>query len=200
MSTKWLSLIAALTFFSALWLPRPSDAGSVYGTWSGVETGYAQEYLNGHFLGTTYLSPMPATLYISYDPSQPFVDVDINSKFSVDMSGISITGAPIDFGPESASGSIFGGYGYYGLSPVANYFVNYESILPDGMLVTGGDSAVADITYLNLDGNRTGGVLFFSFQTVPEPSSIVPAASAVLMIVIFAWTRSCRPRPRRRLS
>ena len=68
---------------------------------------------------------------------------------------------------------------------------------PDGFMaksfMTSDGNIVADMTFRNgqADGVGTTYIIHETFQgsTVPEPSSLVLAASAMLMILTFAWMR-----------
>jgi hypothetical protein len=93
------------------------------------------------------------------------------------------------FGPTSATGSLLP-YGGLGNGGAGNFFLTYEAILPDGMIEVGNGSALADITTGIRDGAQNYNVGFATFQsTIPEPSSIVQAALAILTIAIVACTR-----------
>jgi hypothetical protein len=83
------------------------------------------------------------------------------------------------FGPNAASGTFYGdaypGPGYLG-APIVNYAVNYSSIFPGGIIHTSGGVANADVSGLTIGPTGDGAVFFFSFQSVPEPSSLALAA------------------------
>jgi len=102
------------------------------------------------------------------------------------------------FGPNSASGSVLGDVtanpGYLGY-PVGDFAVNYQSILPDGAIDTSSGSADGDMFLAMGHPILFGETVFVSFQTVPEPSSMVLAGAALLMTGIFEWMRRFRPRP-----
>jgi len=188
--TQKLSLIVALTLLSATSLTRSSHAGAVYGTWSGGETVITQEFLYGQYLGTSYRTNIPATCCISYDSGADALSMSIN-----DMSFWGQVRYPqtVFFGPESASGSVSVN-NYPGGGGAGDFFLTYRSILPDGTIDTSIGGAVADITLDEVGPDGTGNVYHASFQSVPEPSSIVQAASGVLLIAIFAWIERHRSR------
>ncbi len=117
--------------------------------------------------------------------------------------GLSIT-------PDSStepSGSVSGGSGFASIDPQSaggstsvlggggvtsgEFFATFESIMPNGQIV-GGLSASANVDFAEAIGNK-----FYrsdiQFTTVPEPSSIVQGALAVLMVGLFAWFRGFGP-------
>ena len=176
--TRKLSLIAVLTFFSAISLPRSSCAqDSYFGTWSGVASFTDTEYLNGQISGVTTGS-IPAMFGFSYYPSVQISSISIyTDNFTTIASLNGYDPQSLDVGGGVVSGTIYG-EGAFEVGPsIGNFSVSYQSILPDGFIDTVGGSAVADITLLigALGTTGTGEVVFASFQsqTVPEPSSIV---------------------------
>ena len=62
-------LIAALAFFSAIWLPASVHAQSIYGGWTGVETGYTTTYVNGLAVSTSLIDG-PSVLNVPYYPPE----------------------------------------------------------------------------------------------------------------------------------
>ena len=74
-----LGLTAALTFFSAISLPRAACAQgltvpSATGTWSGVESYSTVDYLNGQIIGessTTFASTLTLEFIFPYSDSFP---------------------------------------------------------------------------------------------------------------------------------
>ena len=207
--TRKIGVIAVATLLSALSLPRSSSAqaypfpppyglpGPVYGSWTGFETfeisvyKIGQQQPIGGFSGSG-----PATLTIGAD------FMEIGTIWG--QGGVSID----QLGPTSASGGFGANYGPGGFGS-GNFFVTYQSILPDGQIDVGNGTAVADLTagyYYLVPGTTPGSyelgetVSFATFTTVPEPSSIVPAALAVLVIAVVARMRGFCRRPSARLS
>jgi hypothetical protein len=199
--TPKLGVIAVATLLSALSLPRSSSAqgfpspdpvGPLYGSWNGFETFEISVYKNGQQQPVGGFSGSgPATLTIGAD----FIEIgDIFGQGGVSFDQL---------GPTSASGlyNFFDGPGGF---TSGNFFVTFQSILPDRQIDVGNGTAVADLTSGFFYGLPDGGVGetvgFATFTTVPEPSSIVPAALAVLVIGVIAWMRGFCRRPRARLS
>ena len=91
--------------------------------------------------------------------------------------------SPDAFGPTSANGSLLPVRGLDGQS-FGNFAVSYEAILPDGNIVVGDGNALADLTEITF-GENGETITFASFSNIPEPSSIVMATSATLLIL--AW-------------
>jgi|SRR5208283_3490603 len=189
MGTKALGLVAALAFFSALSLPRSSSAQDVYGNWDGAVTFSIDEFQGGVLVGASsgaYYGEMS----LDYSTSDHLLSMTIG-EFEI------IGYQQFDpFGPNSATGTVFGDH-FPGFPPfpIGNFSVNYQSVLPDGSINTSNGFAAGDI-FINAAGEAaTGEVIFTSFQTVPEPSSVALAGAALLLIGIFAWMRRFRPRP-----
>ena len=179
-------LVGALICFSACSLPRTSHAVPVYGTWTGIETFDTQVYSNGQLVSDTSGSNVPATFSTEY--------YDFANVLSVSINALSLDGyySSSPFGADSASGTLLVNSGYFGYN-VGNFALSYQSILPNGQIDVGAGMAVADITIIDVDGNGNGEIDFASFQSIPEPSAIVLAATAVPLIVFLAWRRGFRP-------
>ncbi len=207
MSTRGLGLIAALAFFSAVSLPRSSCAGEIHGDWYGAVTFDIVQYGAG--------PPISSSGAYYGEMSLDYIDTPAEQELSMTIGGYTIIGGQFanpslffpnnPFGANSASGSVFGtvfpGPGYLGY-PVGNFAVNYQSIPPDGSIDTSSGYADGDMFLAIGHPILFGETIFVSFQTVPEPSSIVLAGAALLMIMIgiFAWMRRFRPRPWSRLA
>jgi hypothetical protein len=200
MKTQKLSLIAAATFLVVLSLPRSSSAQTIDGYWRGFES-YTTTVNLGLGQFETYSGSGPASLSIYNLPFD-------SSDFAVQLSG-SFPGSdelaagvlsPAVFGPTSAAGSIFP-FGGAPISTFANFFVTYQSILPDGQIDVGNGGGVADFTSFNI-APPVGleSTTFATFTTVPEPPSIVLAALAALVIAVVARIRGFRARPWFRVS
>jgi PEP-CTERM motif len=190
--TQKVRLIVAATAFVALALPRSSSAQFLppsLGTWTGYDTYkiFTTNASTGQLI-SSYSGSGPATLSIGTDT------MTIEGDFPFPIIGV---GSSSRFGPTSASGSISFNGGPGG-SAVGNFFVTYESILPNGQIDVGNGSAVADLTTGVLDDFdgpiSTWTVIhsFATFTTVPEPSSGVLAGLAILVIAAVAWMRGFR--------
>jgi len=190
MKIEKLSLIAAATFLSVLSVPGSSSAqivGTPIGEWSGVysfqttvyDFGKPTEHYSGGGRGYLVLS------YTGF----PDWEMTITPNF------ISVGGRlspPDPFGPTSASGSLLA-FGGPGGSSYGDFSVTYESILPNGQLDVGDGSAIADLTRIFYI-NELESITYATFTTVPEPTSIVHAALAVIVIAVVASIRAFRKR------
>jgi len=107
---------------------------------------------------------------------------------ALSANGDSIPPPDVSFGPQSGSGSA-NVNDYPGGYEIGNFFLTYQSILPDGMIDTSAGGAVADITLASDDPNGLPQIFYASFQTVPEPGSLAQAATGVLLTAIFACVR-----------
>ena len=95
------------------------------------------------------------------------------------------------YDPQGASGSMNTDI-YPRYYDTGNFFVSYQAILPDGSIDTTGGFAVADMNVIDVNaitGATTNTIISFQGAGVPEPSSLVLAASGILMVSIFAWMR-----------
>ena len=205
--TRKHGLIAALICFWAISLACSSYAqgpGSVYGTYTGVES--YQEFvvpIDGQPpVVSSSGSGIPATFSFSASPASPYglVGLSITPDSSTEP-GASVGGASnsLEVGSQSATGSTVS---YGGEGATTGFFsATFEAIMPDGQIV-GGLSASADIdlVYFSLGGGGEYNHYDVQFSAVPEPSSIVQGAMAILMLVLFAWFRGFRPRSWLRLS
>jgi PEP-CTERM motif len=199
--TQKVRLIAAATAFVALSLPGSSSAQFLppsLGTWTGFDTFdiTVTNFSTGQLISSDSGSG-PATLSIG------------NDSMAIEGDHVPIFGTggftPSDpFGPTSASGGIDFNGGPGG-STVGNFFVTYESILPNGQIDVGNGSAVADLTTIEFDfmdplSASTVIESFATFTTVPEPSSGMLAGLAILVIAAVACMRGFRRRLQARLS
>jgi hypothetical protein len=203
-------LIAAATLLSALALPRASSAqfppGTVYGDWIGNESYTTSVYQSGQLIDS-YSGSGPAGFSFFAEPvNEPswamFLELAGGDPFS-DVKFVAILGTD-PFGPSSAIGSLFPVGGPGGQS-TGNFFLTYQSILPDGQIDVGGGTATVDLTQVFFPNPGAETITFAAFQSpsvssLPEPASIVHAALAVLVIAIVAWMRGFRPRQRARLA
>jgi hypothetical protein len=198
--TQIVRLIAAATAFVALSLPRSSSAQFSFsqpsGTWTGVDTFdiTVSNVLTGQLIRSDSGSG-PATFSIGNDT----MTIEGGAVFPI----IGVGAFPL-VGPTSASASINFTDGPGG-SEVGNFFVTYESILPNGQIDVGNGSAVADLTSIEFTNPESFAIQTFIFATfttlpVPEPPSSVLAGLAILVIAAVAWMRSFRRRLQARLS
>ena len=210
--TQNVRLIAAATAFLALSLPQSSSAqffpplfpSPPIGTWTGYESYdilVSSDFPGGGSLSKVYSGSGTATLYIGLDYMYIFGPGNVAAGPGV----VGSQGAfvpPDPFGPTSASGSLFFDSGPAG-SATGNFFLTYESILPNGQIDVGNGSAVADLTTIGYGlGPPDFAVItsFATFTTVPEPPSSVLAGLAILVIAAVAWVRRFRRRAQARLS
>jgi hypothetical protein len=189
MSTRAFGVAAALAFVLAISLPRCSSAQDVSGVWDGAVTYSVDQFQGGLPVGSTsgaYFGQMS----LDYSPS--------NDLLSMSIGQFQITGYQFfdPFGPDSATGTVFGDYSPgFPPYPVGNYSVDYTSVLPDGPIDVSGGFAAGDLFIDTVGEPGTGEVIFASFQTVPEPASVALAGVALLIVGVAAWMRRVRPQP-----
>jgi hypothetical protein len=183
MKTGKVSLIVAATFIAALSLPRSVSAGEISGGWVGSAFVQTSQVVDGVPVVSSFSGPaslgITAGINFGFDGEM----IVAGDGFSVLVFGrLSTEG----FGPTSANGSLLPTTGGPAGSSFGNFAVSYEAILPDGNIVVGDGTAVADLTEISV-GNNGETITFASFQSsnIPEPSSIVMATSAALLIL--AW-------------
>ena len=95
------------------------------------------------------------------------------------------------YGPQGASGSMDTDI-YHEYYDNGNFDVSYQAILPDGTIDTTGGYADVDMNVIDVNiftGATTNTFIQFQGEGVPEPSSLVLAASGILIVSIFAWMR-----------
>jgi hypothetical protein len=193
--TQRVRLIAVLIFFSAISLPGSSYAQQQIdsGTWIGYAS-YSITVYNYEQMITSETSG--SNLWTSF--SLEFRDIPDSSIAGIGMSigSFSIPFTIMDselrsYGPQNASGSMDSDI-YHEYYDNGNFAVSYQAILPDGFIDTTGGFAVADMNVIdvdNLTGATTNAIISFQGAGVPEPSSLVLAASGILIVSIFAWMR-----------
>jgi hypothetical protein len=194
MKTQRVRLIAVLIFFSALSLPGSSYAQQIdSGTWIGVESYNTTFYgADQMIIGETSGSNIWTTfnlefLYFSSDLPIAGIAMSVGSfsiPFTVLDSNLQL------YGPQEASGSMNTDI-YHAYDDTGNFFVTYQAILPDGSIDTTGGVADADMNLVITNTSGAAERVFVEFQgeSVPEPSSLVLAASGILIVSIFAWMR-----------
>jgi hypothetical protein len=197
--TQRVRLIAVLIFFSAISLPGSSYAQqTVSGTWIGFELYDTTTYFDSQILGETSASNIWTTfnleLVLNTDPYTIVQTPIINAVMSIGGVGFPPV-YPIttdqSYSPQGAAASVLADYYPIGID-TGNFDVSYQAILPDGFIDTTGGFAVADmnLSYYNFQtGTTTDTLIEFQGEGVPEPSSLVLAASGILMVSIFAWIR-----------
>jgi hypothetical protein len=171
-------------------LPRSSEAELISGTSIGVDSMSSVVYMNGQVVGESSGSDLPEVLDVAFvDPllfhaQMSIGDVEGNEG-SLFGPAISYTLSPQN---ASASANLHGENSDLG----GCFDVSYQSNLPDGSIDTSGGFAVADIGFESFEHNRstyTIGFISFQGKAVPRPSSLLLAATASLMAVVFAWMR-----------
>jgi hypothetical protein len=208
---KGLNLSAALGgFLLVLSLHQSSSAQVVSGTWNGIETynielqifGQPQQFYSGTQSAVFQISAINDT-----NPGRNGlldVTMQVTGAFDVPGFGNTISGAGIaydpqdPFGPTSASGMAYGNYPP--LEPSGDFFsgdfsLTYQSIGSDGLIDVGGGSALAHLTSFQSLNLESFILEMATFQAVPEPSSIVMAASGALLVLIVALVRARRASP-----
>ena len=198
MIRKPLGLVAGLIFWAGLALPCPSPAGTITGTWTGGVFFDIQYGVNGTLAGESsgsYLGEMSLTYDLDYGSVSMTISGGpvIGISYSSGMQLIDIPYSSDPFGPTYGTASLYVPFGRAS-EEVANFAVSYRSILPDGTIDTSGGFANADVFVLDSEPLGTSVIEHLSFQTIPEPPSIVPAAFAFLIATIIGLKRQLRPR------
>ena len=176
------SSIAAIGLFFTISLPGSVHSASIFGTWTdGFETTQTTNYLGGVPVSVSDSSG-PATLGVGYMPQVELV-ISISNGGALDSNEFSAT-----FGAQSGSGSLTYPSSPFGAS-TADFFGTYQSIEPNGELDTSVGTATANITIFDILGNANGQITIITFQTVPEPTSLVELASGILAVLVIARGR-----------
>jgi hypothetical protein len=170
----------------------PADDELIGASWTGVTTVLTLEYVDNNYVGETVVS-FPDTLTVTLDLMQ--------NSGSIYTAAGSVSG-PLEggggFGPQGASASIFDYHGNPYGDITGDFFGTYQSILPDGGFDTTNGTATADITFINGYLQDQGEIVFVSFTTVPEPSSLVLAALGGLSLLGYKWASGRRAHGRAR--
>ena len=199
--TQRVRLIAVLIFFSAISLPGSSYAQqTVSGTWIGFESYNTTFYgANQMIIGETSGSNVWTTFNLEYSSS---FNLQYSSSYfpivgiAMSVGSFSIPFTVLDsnlqlYGPQEASGSMNADI-YHEYYDNGNFDVSYQAILPDGTIDTTGGYADVDMNVIDVNiftGATTNTFVTFQGEGVPEPSSLVLAASGILIVSIFAWMR-----------
>jgi hypothetical protein len=192
-----LKVIAATALLCVLAVPRDASAqfpgpGPIDGTWNGIYSYTTTIYDNGNNQPPDVFSGSgAASLNITNDGGGLAFYMTMTGSFpgaeTIQVGGFL---SPEDaFGPTSATASLlpFGGPGQ---ESFGNFAVTYDSIQPNGDIITGNDAAIADLTYFVLGEQDM--FTFATFTTVPEPSSWVLAAVAIAVFTTVSWVRGVR--------
>ena len=201
-----LSVIAAMTFISAIAVPRMSDAQSVSGTWTGVES-FSQVISEpgGQIMSESSGSNVPAVLSMTFSGFSYPQALDMSVLADYGGFDISVFGpvypleplAPL-LNPQSADGNVVN-FDQHRSQEWGFFALTYQSILPDGNIDTTGGSAFANFHFSaysdseNLYYSGFGQFQSQDLQGVPEPSSIVLAVTAAMIGLIFAWVDAAGP-------
>jgi hypothetical protein len=191
MNVKNRGLAVSVALIVVCLAPRASQAQQeVYGTWYGDWSVSWQETQGNQVLMSGGFSDVG---FLSIDPSPgPEYMLGLGFHGSGGFGGWTTLGGGY-VGPDSAriDGGFDSSYDFENFF----FFANYQSILPDGMIVDGFPPyAVFDLTYgensPSYDPNNPNPIVeseFMSFVgAVPEPSSIVMLGLAVAAGLIYA--------------
>jgi hypothetical protein len=168
-------LILVLTILAILAMLASSYAGSIVsGGYTGVETW--DEFVQTPAGVTETTGSSQAMFY--------FESFNYGGSLYLSLQGavdVSIDGPATDWTltPTSASGSVT--QGSLGGPDGGDYFATFDSIGPDGQVV--GGNAVADFEQTTLNG-PVDTITYTRFVSLPEPSSIILMASAVLLFAL----------------
>ena len=191
--TQRVRLIAVLIFFSAISLPGSSYAQQIdSGTWIGYAS-YSSTVYNYDQMITSETS---GNIWTSFSVEFRYIPDSSIAGIAMSIANFSIPFTYLDsrllsYGPQDASGSMDTDI-YHEYYDNGNFFVSYQAILPDGFIDTTGGFAVADMNVIDVNaitGATTNTIISFQGAGVPEPSSLVLAASGILIVSIFAWMR-----------
>jgi hypothetical protein len=150
------------------------------------------DYVNGQMVGYSNYTG-PSAFY--FDFSNPYLSLSIGSVELTAPIPPGPLGEVDPFGPTGGSGQIGP---VDGGENIASFSISYESIGTDGLINLGPNGSASATIYLVGDGLYevgTGETAYASFQSVPdpasvpEPSSIAMAVTAVLMIIM-----RCNPK------
>jgi hypothetical protein len=203
---KRLRSIFALTIISALSATSSARAGTSTGTFQGVSQIEVTPYVNYEPGTTTFYSWVPSVMNFTMTYNGPTnLYNENNNSFAYNISsniqalGVSSVD-PLAFffslsatdgipgqSADSASGS-FQAFQYHTYSYSTSFALfdpSGEFIGPNGNGNPSNVSMIADITYVFANYGGITESVFVEFQTIPEPSSIVMATSAALLIL--AW-------------
>jgi hypothetical protein len=205
---KRLGSFTALAIISVL-STTPTKATTITGTFQGAGLVEITPYVNG-LPGMTASYSVPATLDFTLTANGPpnapeYLALSIaNSIYSLGTSSIatnplntvflftSITDGIPGQSADSAGGYLDSfEYHAYALSADFSLFdPSGQFIGPNGNGDPSNVSIVADITYAKENAFGNVETVFVSFQTVPEPTSLVLVASGALSILAFALARA----------
>ncbi len=199
--TQKLTLIVAACRLPVVSLPRscaaqtPSEiTGEWHGTWS-----YSGTYssLDG---SVNFSGGGPATLEIGVGNGMAEMEFGGPIPYYEGLSGLFMTSNEAQFDATSASGTAPGYTSRTG-AVFGNFFVTYESLLPDGTIVDP-QTAVADLTVVVRDPSSDAELDAFAtfVAVIPEPPSGVLAAAAAMVIGAVAEVRAALRKSKSRPS
>jgi hypothetical protein len=209
-----LGLVAALAIIWIGSVSTPSRADSITGTFQGFANMEVKTYEGAHLVSdntyTSLASTINFTLYYNdpaYQSGSYFIFSISNSVFSLDTSGLAgrgpyeAGGYAIDGIPGQSADYAFAtaqGFSYH----TYNLASTFQLVDPSGEFIGpngDGDPSNVQITtnysYNNLDTSATGQAVTTSFLTlsaIPEPSSVVLATIAALVMSAVGLSPVCR--------
>ncbi len=200
---KRLSSIFALAIISALSATSSARGGTSTGTFQGVSQIEVTPYVNNEPGTGSFYNYVPSVMNFTMTYDGPN-----NNSFAYNISGLSVSsvGAPVITFSLSATDGIpgqsadfasgeLGVFLYHSYSYVTSFALSDPSgefIGPNGNGNPSDVSMNADITYSVDNYSGIVELVFVEFQTIPEPSSIVMATSAALLILAVAFGRARR--------
>ncbi|MGP0063053.1 MAG: hypothetical protein ACLQGP_05545 [Isosphaeraceae bacterium] len=185
--SRKLYSIATLALLSAFLQARTSYAQEI-DTFNGFEDVFITYENNGNYSGSSQQYGIPTELTVVFYPDSSDPDGGVGNA-TMGTGGYSIA---------------YGFRGYVDANPfvVGNYttFYGYDGESSGNFLLSPGNNAAADMVIFNLDASGTGeidNILFSSNPgggggSVPEPSSMVQAATGLLAVAILIWLRGLR--------
>jgi hypothetical protein len=206
---KRLSSIFALTIISALSATSSARAGTSTGTFQGVseievtpyvnnEPGTPSSYYGSSLMNFTMTYDGPNNYYNSFAYNIANLSVSsVGPAVIFDSLSLSVTDGIPGQGADFASGGV-GAFLYHSYSYEASFSLidpSGEFIGPNGNGNPNNVSMNADITYSVDNYSGIVELVFIEFQTVPEPSSIVMATSAALLILAWPILRARSKTP-----
>jgi hypothetical protein len=215
---KRLNLITALAaLLAVLSLHQSSSAQAVFGTWNGSASYDVKITPQGFGQPTQeYTGTVPSLFTIQtvdeggVPPNDVAISVTIPPIPGIGnmITAFGPTFPTNPFGPTSATAVL----GREDTPPVVqsgDFSLTYESIAPNGVINVGNGTAIAqlnweDFAYFNpvtgLNEHVVESATFNSPSIVPEPASIVMAASGALLVLACAFVRAVKRLGRRRLA
>ena len=197
---KRLGSIVALSVVPMVSIETTTHAGSMSGTFQGVADIYVQQYVDNTLVTSIAATWVPSTINFSLvvSPSLSAMDFYIdNSVFPYGFEGPAAASI-IDGIPGQTADYASGSYVLF--SPYASSRADFNLVDPNGEYIGpngNGDPSEVKLhmsiyeLYVDPYGASTESIIV-QFQTVPEPSSIVLAASGALIVLTVALARARR--------